>query len=417
MANRDNQLRPPSRLPSISEMSQMATPTDALALPARLASNCASADATHYPSDANAAVRPKRPPASDMKANLRRSRHRNREKRETMFLRAYSSALESKLEQLKQRQAERKGQQSEGASELVKRSPHRELWRALALMRRRERELSEQENARLRALWRTQLLFVAHLQHHTAVSRNFGPANGYEARVTLQDTDVDLFKALLGDLDGIYSDSGRVMAETGLNCLPEARYHCVRPRDTREAGREAVCAGNVDVISVAQMRTSFSAVQDIMWKSMLAQIATNGGVRFDLAEELRENTAAMKVRHVQQGQDDETLCLETVMVSRRYMVSPDCIVVVWRCLFMGDGGVSGITETESGFTVSCRSVSQPEFYVMRRIRRLETIENAPASPNDQKEGDTSGEAAEKLSSMSLSAIEDDIDSVLGKVIV
>jgi len=409
------------RLPSIREMVQAARPMSSLVLPAPevgAASNAgpdakAFADAESSPSDIKARSRPARRPANDMKANLRRSRYRDCEKREIMFLRAYGSALEEELKQLKQQQADRTRKQGNEVPDLTRNSPQKELWKALALLRRGQRKTSEQENARLRALWRTQERFAAQIRQYAVGYRNFGPANGVDARVTIDEADVDMFKMLVDELDGTYREIGRAMAETGINALPEARYQSIRPR----GDGETVSTGNVDLMSIAQLCTSFSTVQDILWRGMVARIEMQGGVSFDLAEGIRGSTVAMKVKHVQQGPGSETLVMETIMTSRRYRVSPSSVVVVWRCLLLGKGGVDGMVATESGFSAANCSVSQPDQAVIRRLRRLEAIESSPAPRKDQGKGDTSGEASDKFTTMSLEAIEDDIDSVLSRYMI
>lgn len=409
------------RLPSIREVAQAAVSAELLVLPplavggtsnASLDVNAVAADASSR-RDTKTPPRSAARPVSTMKANLRRSHYRDRDKREVMFLRAYSSALEEELKQLKQQQAVRTRMQGNELADLTRDSPQKELWKALALMRRGQRKASEQENARLRALWRTQERFAGHIRQHAVGYRNFGPANGVDARVTIHEADVEMFKMLLDELDGTYREIGRAMAETGLNVLPEARYQSIRPRNDGES----VSTGNVDVVSMAQLCASFSTVEDILWKSMMAKMEMHGGVRFTLTEVSSANTMAMKMQHDQQDPDGETLVMETVMAARRYRVSPSSVVVVWRCLFLGKGGVDGMVATESGFSAANRSVAQSDQAVLRRFRRLEAIGGSLTPRRDREEGDAPGQASDKFSTLSLEAIEDDIDSVLSRFMV
>lgn len=154
------------------------------------------------------------------KANARRSRHRDKEKRELMFLRACNDALEKELASL---------QGQEEARREARRMRELEFptgaWRALALIRRRERKEAEQENLRLRALWRSQMLFVAQMQQLGQIQRDIAPAGGYEARVTFSGADVDALGVLTEELETLYEQSGRILSNIGVSARPERGFY------------------------------------------------------------------------------------------------------------------------------------------------------------------------------------------------
>lgn len=375
----------------------------------------------------------RRKPASNLKANLRRSKHRDSEKRETMFLRAYSQALEQELGQLQQRkearlQAEKTRPRSEKpTAKLVARN---QLWRSLALLRRKERKLSEEESARLRALWKAQLHFAAQMQRIMSVPRTVGPAGGERARVTFSEVDVEVFDTLLSDLDTLYKQTGRVLAESGLACLPEARYHSIQRRD-------AIGTGNMDLLDVTVLRSSYSSLKDGMWDSILAKFFARGGARFHVSSDQGGHTVTMKMRYQaapeqrrrggEDGDEEDELFFEVVLAIRKYVVAPDRELVVWKSLNFGDGGLSGLVANETGHSVMHRSLLKPEFTTMKRIRRLESMGTTdaplvPAATSTAKAGgksdvrdDEDVPVEEVFSSLSLSAMEDDIDGALRNV--
>lgn len=121
-------------------------------------------------------------PPSNMRASMRQSRTRDREKRELMYLRAYSHVLEQDLSKL-----EREHQDKEEGS--VTEELSNGSWRALALLRKGERERSELENTKLRALWNLQLEFVAKVKETgTFSSHHAAPPNKAQLPVAMNDS-------------------------------------------------------------------------------------------------------------------------------------------------------------------------------------------------------------------------------------
>lgn len=367
----------------------------------------------------------KRKPASDLKANLRRSKNRDGEKREIMFLRAYSEALEAELVQLKQKKAERLRAENsrpkpEGPAAVIETRKH--LWESLALLRRGERKRSEEENARLTALWKAQQRFVAELQRCVAVPRDVCPAGGECARITFSALDVDMFDMLLRDLDELHNQTSRVHADTGLAALPETRYHSIQHRDV-------VGSGNIDLLDVTVLQSSYSTLKEGMWSDILTKFFARGGAQFHVSSEQSQRTVTMKMRYQAtpeqlkavkgDGESSDELFFEVVLAIRKYVVSPDRELVVWKSLNIGDGGLSGLTANETGHCVMHRSLLNPATTTMKRIRRLEPMVAAGILPIAAGKSDVRDDSdvpvEDVFSSLSLSAMEDDIDGALRNV--
>lgn len=360
-------------------------------------------------------------PVSDMKANLRRSKHRDREKREIMFLRAHSHVLEQQMEQLTQSREERLRLEAERETIGEQQSSvSTGSWRALALIRRRGRKKAEQENARLRALWRMQLRFAAQMQQMSAVQRNLVPPSGYEARVTFGEADTEVFAALMDDLDVLFKHSRRILADTGLSTLPERRFNCVRRRNGKSQVEDAK-DGLLDLIDVTLLQSDYDKLRENVWGNILNRFLARNGTRFQVTQHQGENTVTIKMRYQAEQKDQETaggdMFFDVMLAIRKYPLAPDRELVVWKSLNTGDGALLGAVANETGYCVMHRSIARPEYTIMKRIRRLEPME-APKAPPPPKvaeirscggQDDTFEEA---FSSLSLSAMEVDIDGTL-----
>lgn len=352
------------------------------------------------PQGPSAAVRGK--PKTDPKANLRRNRHREREKRELMYLRACADMMERRLEQLRQRQASMTDDQRRGAFLQESRAM---LWRSLALRRRLERDASEKENARLRGMWQAQMQFVEQVQQLAPVPSAPGPVNGHKARLTFGDFDADVLQTLLDDLDTMYEQSGRVLANLGLVSVPETCFTSIESRDSAHPS-------NVDLLGMTLLRADYMVLHELTWNRVVARFLARGGVRVDTLPEHRGRTLAIKMRYqvppnAIEGQaeeeDSESMYFEIVLALRQYIISPSREVVVWKSLNTGGGGLEGLVAHELGYCVMHRSIEDSESTVLTRARRLE-VQTIKA--------ETQASKVKLLSDQSLSVMEDDLDQAL-----
>jgi hypothetical protein len=354
------------------------------------------------PQQPTEAVRAK--PKSDPKANLRRNRHREREKRELMYLRACADMLGRQLEQLQQRQAAMTEDQRRG---MFLQESRAMLWRSLALRRRIERDASEKENARLRGMWRAQMQFVEQVQQLAPVPRAPGPVNGHEARLIFGDFDADVLQTLLDDLDTMYEQSGRVLASLGLVSVPETCFTSIRSRDSAHPS-------DVDLLGMTLLRADYLLLRQMAWERVVARFLARGGVCVDTLPEHRGRTLAIKMRYqappnaaeVQADEEDnEGMYFEIVLALRQYIISPSREVLVWKSLNTGGGGLSGLIAHEMGYCVMHRSIEHSERTVLTRARRLEV---------QATRSETQAFKIKLLGELSLGVMEDDLDEALGE---
>jgi hypothetical protein len=374
-------------------------------------------------SDQETASAPARRRGIDLKASLRRNRHRGRERRDVLYLQAYSQMLERRLQELQERRERDASLSVEQRQDQSLQRSRVKLWRSLAKKQRHERTLAEQENIQLRAMWRSQLEFAAQMQELTAVPRALGPANGGGARVTICTFDSDALTALVRDLDLVYEQSGPVLQEIGLADVPDACFKSVRPRD-----RDGT--GNLDLVDVIRVPVDFGSLREATWDTIISKIVSRGGVRVNALPQQDNNTLlTVKVRYRmtplqlgsqengdQQDEAADAWYFESVMALRKYVVSPEREMAVWKSLITGDGGMSGLVVSETGYSVMHRSVEDPRSSVFKRVRRIEAMAARPATPASRPGNSVADEDATSMvdifSKLSLSATEDDVHGAL-----
>lgn len=356
-------------------------------------------------------TRRERPPAMDMKANLRRSRHRDRAKRDMMFLQAYRHELEGELERLQRARAERLRVQRQQQQQHLVRDPRldeQSYWRALALLRQRQRKHSEQENARLCALWQMQLRLAAQMGQAVSVPQSVGPANG--CSIAFTDADPGVFIALLNDLDDVYRRSGPMIEESWLEHSAEESFRRARHQGGHETLREAT-RNDTEVVAVELIRSTFESVQERMLSAVVVAILMRGGALFDVGEQQSGDTLAVKVRILLPATTQDNGCVDLFMVMRKYVVAPGRAVYVWRSLKVGDGCLAGIVEAESSFCAVSRSQHEANCSFVRRVRRLEPMTWTPTTHDDAGKS----ELLNKFNLLSLTEVENDINAVMRRV--
>lgn len=375
-------------------------------------------------SDQETASTPARRRGIDLKASLRRNRHRGRERRDVLYLQAYSQVLEKRLQELQERRERDASLSVEQRQDQTLERSRVKLWRVLAMKQRHERTLAEQENARLRAMWWSQLEFAAQMQELTEVPRALGPANGGGARVTICSFDTDALTALVRDLDLVYEGSGPVLQEIGLSDVPDACFKSIRPRDRNGTG-------NLDLVDVIRVPVEFGSLREATWDTIISKIVSRGGVRVNALPQQDSNTLlTMKARYrmtpfqlgSQQSGDQQGEAAEgdwyfdSVMALRKYVVSPERDMAVWKSLITGNGGMSGLVMSETGYSVMHRSVEDPRATVFKRVRRIEAMAARPtmttARPSNAAAEQDDSSMVDIFSKLSLSAIEDDVHGAL-----
>lgn len=339
----------------------------------------------------------------DPKANLRRSRHRDSEKRELMYLRACADALERELSQLKRRGRSKENADSGGALTV-----QTAMWRAIARRSRLEREQSESENAQLHALLQNQVMFAAQVRRCASVPRNVGPANGDFGRVRFNSVDLDTFQVLLGDLDAIYRASDAMLQNVGLAGHPTEQCRAVHDREGGDSGK-------LDLIGVTSIHSSFQDSRPPLWKSILGNFLAHGGVRHQVSEKQQaDKVMTMKFRYVRAKEgDDEPAGLDITLAIKNYLVAPDKFVVVWKSLNSGDGTLTGLDAVETGCSVMFPAPTEANCTIVKRVRRMEPM-GVQASSRRLDEKQTKS-LVHEFSSLSLSVMEDDIQGAIRSV--
>lgn len=353
-----------------------------------------------------------RPPASDMKANMRRSKHRDKEKREIMFLRACSHALQQELAQLERDRRERSSN-SKGSGAVDR---ERRAWYALAMIRKGERECSEAENVKLKAIWRMQLQFAAQMQGLDGVPRSVSASRA--PRLTIGAADAAVFQSLFEDVDTTYRQMCKFLEITGLSQLPEEPYLSISEPTTSAIGasppfiqayqppeipRSSTAPTRcLNLVEVDCQQSSFSFFHANVLKMTESFIIHRGNsARYDINCENEGILAMKKQEKSSHGGIHEAVDMFTVW--KRYMISPDCEVIVWRSLNVGCGGLYGLSSIETSFVHFTRSQTNPDSTTVRRMRRLEAMTQSGASQTRAR----SWELLERFNALCMNAIEQD----------
>lgn len=315
-----------------------------------------------------------RRPSTDLKANLRRSRHRDREKRELMYLRARIHLLEQELEQLERR---RRGHNEVHTSPHFDstRNPGAALWRIFAQRQRREREEAERENSMLRAAVASQSAFAAQLQQLAPIPRSLDRTSSRKERGRFDAIDQELLTTLAAGLDTVCTQVDGVLRETGLSALPEAHFKQVGSAYDRNSNDY----DPVDMLEVVVLQHCFGLLKDSFPETLLSHFASRGSGQHQVFGSCRDDNDWFVKFWCSPGSATEAL-FEVVMAVRVCQISPDAQMAAWRCLIAGDGELKGMNVNETGFSVTHRSTSTPGRTVMKRVRHLVPMVAQPRPP-------------------------------------
>lgn len=305
----------------------------------------------------------------DSNANLRRSRHRDREKRELMYLRASADVLERELERL---QRERRPCQLESIRDDSQSSAvGTAMWKMVARRYRHEREQAERVNRQLRALLKNQLEFAVQMQFCSSVPRNAGPANADRFR----DVDANVFDMLLSGLDAVFGQVGSVLREADLDMPHEV--NCKRIRSQANGGRDDEA---VDLLDVTVLRSNYQEMKESFSPAFVNHFIQLGGDCDQVAKTaIDARTVLAKFRCSESANPGNGGSFEVLMALRLYQGDADRQVAIWRCLTIGDGKHRGISANETGLCIMYPAASQPGCTVMKRVRRLVPLAKLPRS--------------------------------------
>lgn len=311
------------------------------------------------------------------KANARRSRHREREKRELMYLRACSEMLEKEVNRLRSRKEDLRTIEPQVSTTIG-------AWRALTLIRRRERKEVEEENTRLRALWHSQLKFVAQMQQFGQVERDIGPVGGNDERIRITDADVEVFGVLMDDLDIVYKQSGRMLADSGVGALPETRFY----RTKAFCSGQSSTPGSIEMQDVAVIPASYPNLHKSIMDTVVSQFFASGAVQFRVEKGGDYVTFTFKSRYQVPNPSkdcDDMLIVDILLAMRKYSVTPSRHVAVWKGLVCGGGDIMA---SDSGVCLTHRALTNSNHSVAKRLRRIEPITPTPSKITNSGESQT-----------------------------
>lgn len=290
------------------------------------------------------------------KKRKKQSTTRERERAELQALRQLSSELSGRVDTLR------------AAVLLPRPLESRQLvWRYLARRRLADRRRAEQENARLRrqvaaqaalaTVWRDRLLQEAAEQEELAYA--------------LDDDDRSALDALVAGLDPAYALVDVVFSEL----RGEASRHLgsqrlEKPRDKvwdaqflhLSCDGASAPAGSTPAVELRDERVlpfAFHLVVDAVWESWrMWHVGGSSSISGTwssfhqyAAIDRPENTFALKFRLACAGPDRSTVFLDEKLAVRRYMDTPDRLVMVWRGTSEGERDLFGYGTDETGWVV------------------------------------------------------------------
>lgn len=318
-------------------------------------SDTASSSGESLSSSCEAPPRRDTAPASQKKRK-KQSNTRERERAELLALRQRASELSDRLNALR-------------ASVLFPRplEGRQLVWRHLACRRLADRRRAEQENARLRQQIAVQ----------AAMAQSWRDRFGQEARDpedlahALDDDDRAALDVLVAGLDPAYALVDVVFSERrGEAAARLGKAHLGSPRDKvwdaqfvqfsgDGANARASSAPAVELRDERVLPFGFQLVVDAVWESWrmwhvggTSSISSSWSSSHQYAGIDRpEHTFALKFRLACAGPDRSTVFLNEKLAVRRYMDSPDRLVIVWRGTSEGERELFGHGSDETGWVV------------------------------------------------------------------
>lgn len=265
-----------------------------------------------------------------------RNIYRDRKRSELLYLQAYSKELERELHRLV---ARRDHCALTAQPDQFDRTPTRaQVWKALAMRRRHERQRAELENARLRALLNRQLQFAAEMETLTV------PRVMTTTRVALDAADATLLQTLIGELDNVYRQTRQVISETGLDHLKQQGQ---KLRVVEDKNQDFW----IEVTDANTLPCEFEAERHSIWRAAVNQYLSHDGVEFRPPVQ-RADSATIKYRlpYTYNGRPGAL----SILLAVRSFTEPARQISVWRAVTIGEGSLAGISADETGWAVMHR---------------------------------------------------------------
>lgn len=299
--------------------------------------------------------RRKRQCSATASTDARRSRHRERERRELMYLRASCEMLTRELDDLRRQQQERnQAKRTIADNEMAQAS----MWRVLALRTRLERQETENENKQLKALAASQLQFAAAMfQMQQAVPRTpIGTRQPDRAYLDLEDAGV--LEAFLVEMDQLEAQADSVVDHTLQVLATEGSNRvidwAVKPDGTR--------GGRVfDLYDKREIPLKFASVQQDYWRLVISVVAQRSGASYEPSQQ-QDLAMAVKFRVPCAWRDRQGFVDVNQVVASRHNGQRQ--VTVWRGLDIGEGAMTGLCCEEVGWSVLTPSPASADCCVL-----------------------------------------------------
>lgn len=268
-------------------------------------------------------------------AGRRRNQHRERERRERMYLRASVDLLTRELQDRLKHQELR-----EQVGRFEKRPARTMLFKHLALRNRLLRQDAERANAQLRALAANQLQLAAEL-YRLQILRS--PVARQADRTCLAREDVDVFESFLATMNQLVAQTDETMQRSSVVTAAASTHRTLEWAKYPGAGHQFLQVHDHRVVPL-----SYASVQREYWRLVVHAVLQRRDVQYQSTQHA-SNTMTLKYRESCVWRGISGYIDITEVITSRF--SEERQVIVWRALKVGGGSLTGLNCEEIGWSV------------------------------------------------------------------